>query len=130
MNNVKPLQCSFKLTCALRQGSRRLASASFGITLCTHRVNMLEQQRIGRYELGSPQCIPETLTVETIQLANPTEPLKIPRLDFRVAFTDSHKFTTHVSSNVPNAAGPIRLNPTIPNTTAGPITNANTSTQR
>ena len=111
-------------------GLTELGIGQFGFTLCTHQVNMLEQQRIDRYELGSPQCIPKTLTVETIQLANPTEPLKIPRLDFRVAFTDSHKFTTHVSSNVPNAAGPIRLNPTIPNTTAGPITNANTSTQR
>ena len=111
-------------------GLTEVGIGQFGITLCTHRVNMLDKQRIGRYELGSPQCIPKTLTVETIQLANPAEPLKIPRLEFRVAFTDSHKFTTHVSSNVPNADDPNRLNPTIPNTAAGPITNANTSTQR
>ncbi len=50
-------------------GLTELSIGQFGITLCSYRVNMLAQQRISRYELASPQCMPKTLTVETIQLA-------------------------------------------------------------
>ena len=58
---------------------------------------MLAQQRIGCYELGSPRCMPKTLTVETIQLADLTQPLKSPLREFRIAFADSHEVAAYVS---------------------------------
>ena len=40
--------------------------------------------------------MPKTLTVETIQLADPNEPLQSLRFEFREAFANSHKVTAHV----------------------------------